>query len=104
MEQSNLNSRIGKVGEIGDEYKSQTTQYKMEFLVEEDNKLDDATFNEMYVECLIEEDGSVWGAVKAHNFQRVTKNLLGRGYCDITVEEMIEDPEVIATYIIRASL
>jgi hypothetical protein len=96
------NSRIGKVGQIGDEYESQNKIDKMKWLVVEDQKLEGDIFNEKYVDPLIKEDGTVWGAVKVHNFERVVAELLDRGYNKVTVSDMVRDPETVPTYIIEA--
>jgi len=96
------NSRIGKVGPIGDDYKSQNKLNKMKWLSVEDTSLDIDSFNERYVDPLIKKDGSVWGAVKVHNFERVVTELFSKGYDNVTVTDIVRDPDVVPTYIIEA--
>jgi len=101
------NSRVGKCGSIGKGYESQNKIQKMKWnLIEEEfDDIQEEDFMNRFIDPLINlDDGKVWGGVLKSNFDKTIHILQDLGYENITIENIVDDPDAEITYVIAADL
>lgn len=61
----------------------------------------DDNFKHLYVDSIVDED-KVWGCVPAPAFDRVCGFLSDLGFENVEIEQVINDPETIETYVVNS--
>jgi len=59
-------------------------------------------FKHLYIESILNKN-SVWGCVPEPAFNRVCKNLSELGFKKIEIEQVINDPETVQTFVISST-